>query len=79
MHTSALALSVSVAEYAALVWGTSAHMKQVDISFNEAICLVTASLKPTPIEKIYSLAGIAPSKIRREVAGAERTKQENDP
>uniref|UniRef100_A0A8D8S3V5 Uncharacterized protein n=1 Tax=Cacopsylla melanoneura TaxID=428564 RepID=A0A8D8S3V5_9HEMI len=42
--------------------------------------IVTGCLKPTPVEKLYPLTGIAPPHIRREAAAnTERKKQETDP
>ena len=80
LQTSALALSVAAAEYAAPVWNVSTHAKQVDITVNEAVQIVTGCLKPTPNEKMYPFVGIAPPKIRRGAASdVGRTKQENDP
>jgi hypothetical protein len=80
LRTSAMALCISAAEYASPVWDSSSHAKQVDVAVNDTVRIVTGCLKPTPVEKIYPIAGIAPPKIRREVsAEAERAKQESDP
>lgn len=80
LRTSTLALSISATEYAAPIWNASVHARQVDIAVNETMRIVTGCLRPTPTEKIYPLAGVAPPRIRREVAAnIERTKQENDP
>lgn len=80
LRTSALALSVSAAEYAAPVWNASSHAKKVDIAVNDMARIVTGCLKPTPVHKLYPIIGIAPPSIRRDVAAdAERTKQETDP
>lgn len=68
IRTSALALCYSAGEYASPVWYRSAHTKQVDIALNESCRIITGCLKPTPIEKVQLLAGIAPGEIRREVA-----------
>lgn len=79
LRTSAMALCLSTAEYAAPVWGGSAHAKQVDVALNETTRIITGCLRPTPTEKLYPLAGIAPPHIRRQVAAdIERTKQETD-
>lgn len=79
LRTSGLALSFSAAEYAAPVWRNSAHAKQVDTAINETARIVSGCLKPTPIDKIYPIIGIAPPAIRRNVAAeVERTKQKND-
>uniref|UniRef100_A0A803SZ68 Reverse transcriptase domain-containing protein n=1 Tax=Anolis carolinensis TaxID=28377 RepID=A0A803SZ68_ANOCA len=75
IRTSALALSFSTAEYACPVWHKSAHAKQVDIALNETCRIITGCLKPTPVDKLYKLAGIAPPDVRQEVAAnGERKK-----
>jgi hypothetical protein len=52
----------------------------VDVALNETGRIVTGLLKPTPVDKIYSIAGIAPHDIRRTVsAEAEKQKQLSDP
>lgn len=80
LRTSSLALSISAAEYAAPVWKNSVHAKQVDVAVNESVRIITGCMKPTPLDKIYSIAGIAPPKIRRQVsADIEKTKQAQDP
>jgi len=61
------------------VWGRSTHTKQIDISLNETACIITGCLKPTPVEKLYPLAEIAPPHIGRQFASdIERTKQITD-
>jgi len=77
--TTAPALCYSCGEYATPVWCRSMHAKHVDVPLNDAFCLVTGCLKATPLHKLYLLAGIAPSPIRRDVsADIERTRQTND-
>lgn len=79
LRTSALALCFSTAEYAAPVWGRSAHSKEVDTAINETVRITTGCLRPTPLDKVYPLIGIAPPSIRREVCtNLERSKQEDD-
>lgn len=79
LRSSALALCVSTAEYAAPVWAASTHAKHVDVAINETARIVTGCLKPTPVESLYPLIGVAPPSVRRAVAtDAERTKQETD-
>ncbi|KAI5734992.1 hypothetical protein M8J77_012906 [Diaphorina citri] len=79
LRTSALALSVSAAEYAAPVWERSAHAKLVDIAINDTARIISGCLKPTPVDKIYPLLGIAPPEIRRKVGSEiERKKQTED-
>ena len=80
LRTTALALCMSAAEYAAPVWARSAHSKQVNIAVNETARIVTGCLRPTPTGKLYPLIGVAPPDIRRNAAtGEEKAKQESDP
>ena len=52
------------------------HAHQLNPEFNQACRAITGCLKPTNIENLYLLAGIAPPEIRRSVcARVERTKQ----
>ena len=79
LRTTALALCYSAAEYASPVWFNSKHAAYVDKARNETCRLVTGCLKPTNVDKVRVLAGIAPPSVRREiVARAERTKAETD-
>ncbi len=76
IRTTALALCYSVAEYAAPVWARSTHAPQLDPELNQACRSITGCLKPTKVEDLYLLAGIAPPTIRRDVcARVERAKQ----
>lgn len=79
LRTSALALSISAAEYAAPVWRNSTHAKQVDVAVNDTLRVITGCLRPTPVNKLYPIASIAPPNIRRQVAAeVEKFKQEVD-
>ena len=79
IKTTALALCYSTAEYACPVWGRSAHAYKVDPALNEACRSITGCLKPTNVENLYLLAGIAPPAIRRHtIAQREREKQIDD-
>jgi len=79
LRTSALALCFSAGEYAALAWKNSSHAKHVDIALNEAVRIITETMKPTPLHKIYPIAGIALLDVRRQIiAETERGKQIND-
>ena len=76
IRTTALALCYSTAEYAAPVWERSAHAHVLNPELNQACRAITGCLKPTNVENLYLLAGIAPPEIRRSVcARVERTKQ----
>ena len=79
IRTTALALSYSVAEYAAPVWARSPHVQKLNTVLNSACRAVTECLKLTNVEDMYLLAGIAPPNIRRDVcARMENTKQETN-
>ena len=80
LRTSALAICLSAAEYAAPVWYNSAHAKKVDVAVNETTRIISGCLKPTPVKEVYPTVGIAPPSIRRRVAAeVERGKQITDP
>ena len=79
IRTTTLLLSYSVAEYAAPVWARSPHVQKLNTELNSACGAVTECLKPTNVEDLYLLAGIAPPDIRRDVcARMENTKQETN-
>ena len=79
IRTTALALCYSTAEYAAPVWARSSHANKLNPVLNQACRSITGCLKPTNVEDLYLIAGIAPPDIRREVcAKVERTKQTKD-
>ena len=79
IRTTALALCFSVAEYAAHVWARSHHAPVLVSEFNTACRVITGCLKPTNVEDLYLLAGIAPPEIRCDVcARVEKQKQESN-
>ena len=79
IRTTALALNYSVAEYVAPVWARSPHAQKLNTELNSACRAVTRCLKPTNVEDLYSLAGIAPPDIRRDIcARMEKIKQETN-
>ena len=76
IRTTDLALCYSTAEYAAPVWERSAYAHLLNPELNQACRAITGCLRPTNVENLYLLAGIAPPEIRRSVcARVERTKQ----
>ena len=80
LRTSSLALSYSPAEYACSGWERSAHAKRFDPVLNESCRLITGCLKPTDVDNLHLLAGVAPPEIRKEAAGKlEPSKQTYDP
>ena len=58
----------SAAEYCAPVWCRSSHTKQLDTVLNSAMRTVAGLLRPTPVNQLPILAGIAPPTIRPEAA-----------
>lgn len=61
------------------MWDASAHAKQVDIAVNDTARIISGCLKPTPVQKLYPIVGIAPPNIQRAIAADyERAKQETD-
>lgn len=70
--------NISAAGFAPPEWSSSTYTKLVDITVNEAVHTVTGCPKPTPIEKMYPLAGIVPPRIRTEVAASAEENQTND-
>ena len=79
IRTTSLALSYSVAEYAAPVWARSAHAYKLDSELNSACRAITGCFKPTNVEELYLLSGVAPPSIRRDVcARVEKAKQETN-
>ncbi|KAJ8712151.1 hypothetical protein PYW07_004993 [Mythimna separata] len=74
-----MSLCFSAGEFACPVWHRSANAKQVDIALNETCRIISGCLKPTPLNKLYPLVGIAPPSVRRDVACAiEKKNQESD-
>ena len=79
IRTTALALDYSVAEFSAPVWARCHHAHVLDSELTTACRAITGCLKPTNIEDLYLLAGIAPPDIRRDVcAREEKKKQESN-
>ena len=68
IRTTSLALSYSAAKYACPVWARSPHDSKLDTELNDAFRSITGCLKPTNVEEVYLLAGIAPPDIRRDVS-----------
>ena len=78
IRTTALALCYSVAEYAAPVWARSSHAQKLNPDLNTACKAVTGCLKPTNVEDLYLLAGIAPQDIRRDVCARVENKNKQE-
>ena len=60
IRTTALTLGYSVAEYVVPVRARSAHAYKLDAELNSACRAITGCLKPTNVEELYLLSGIAP-------------------
>ena len=76
LRTTALALCYAPAEYCAPVWSRTSHAKKIDPMLNEACRVITGTLRPTPTNTLYKLAGIAPPEIRRYTTSKiEKSKQ----
>ena len=79
LHSTALALCFSAAEYACPGWERSAYAGKVDSALNDTCRRITGCLKPLPLNKMYSLAVITPPSIRRELSSQpERPKCDLD-
>ena len=79
LRSTALALCYSAAEYACPVWERSTHAKKIDPALNATCRLITGCLRPTPVDSLYILSGIAPPEIRRNAASSkERHRQTID-
>ena len=61
LRTTALALCFSTAGYVCPVWERSAHAAKIDSALNNTCRRITECFKPTPLNKVYSLVGIAPT------------------
>lgn len=68
LRSSVLALVYSTAEYCAPIWLNSSHTYKVDVQLNNALRVITGSLKSTPLPWLSVLANIEPAPMRREAA-----------
>ena len=75
MHTAALSLVYSTAEYCAPVWCCSAHTRLIDSVFNDALRIVTGCLRPTQTDHLLILSGIQQAELRRFGATLSLTKR----
>ena len=66
IRTTALALCYYVDEYAAPVLARSSHAHKLNPELNSACRAVTGCLKPSNVEDLFLLAGIALSDIQRD-------------
>ena len=76
---SCLALCYSAAEYACPVWARSTHAPKLNPALHDCCRIISGCLKPTNLDSVHLLAGIAPPHTRRTVAcRMERTRQTTD-
>ena len=78
-QTSCLALCYSATEYACHVWARSIHAHKLNPALHDCCRIISGCLKPTNLDSVHILAGIAPPHIRRTVVcRMERTRQTTD-
>ena len=65
LRIATLSLVYSTSEYCAPVWCRSAHTRLIDSVLNDALCIVTGCLRPTPMDHLPVLSGIQPVELRR--------------
>ena len=79
LRPSCLALCYSAAEYACPVWISYKHARKLNPALHVCCRIFSGCLKPTNLDSVHLLAGIAPPHIRRTVAcRMERTRQTTD-
>ena len=78
LRTSALPLCYAPAEHCAPMCNRSSHAKKIDPLLNKACRVITETLRPTPTNTLYKLAGIASPNIRWQTTKIEKRKQTSD-
>ena len=79
LRPSCLALCYSAAEYACPVRERSTYTHKLYPALHDCCRIISGCLKPTNLDSVHILAGIAPPHIRRTVAcRMERTRQTTD-
>ena len=79
IRPSCLALCYLAAEYAYPVWTKSTHARKLNPALHDCCRIISGCLKPTNLDNVHLVAGIAPPHIRRTVAcPIERTRQMTD-
>ena len=68
LRTATLALVHSAAKYCSPVWCRIAHTWFSNEPINGTLHIVTGCLCPKPIDNLFALAGILPTKLRRKQA-----------
>ena len=75
IRTTSLSQSYSTAEYACPIWARSPHASKLYPELNDACRSITGCRRPTNVEELHLLAGIASPDIRRHVcARVEKNK-----
>ena len=59
-----------------LVWARYPHASKLDPELNDAYRSITGCLRPTNVEELYLIAGIAPPDIRSDVCAREEKKKQ---
>ena len=79
-NNSSFVLCYYTTEYACPVWERSKHVSKLDPALKEACRSITGCLRPTSVDNVYLLAGIAPPGVRRATTSRQkRKKQTEDP
>ena len=65
LRIATLSLVYSAAEYCAPFWCRSAHTRLINSVLNDALCIVTGCLRPTPTDHLPILSSIQPAELRR--------------
>ena len=79
LRPSCLALCYPAAEYACPVWARSTHAHKLNPALHDCCISISGCLKPTNLDSVHLLAGIAPRLIWMTVAcRMERTRQTTD-
>ena len=76
LRPSCLALCYSAAEYACPLWAGYEHAHKLNPALHDCCRIISGCLKPTNLDSVHLLAGIAPPHTRRTVAcSMEGTRQ----
>ena len=79
LRPSCLALCYSAAAYACAVWTRSTHARKLNPALHDCCRIISGCLKPTNLDSVNLLAGIAPPHIRMTVVcRMEHTRQTTD-
>jgi len=65
LRTSTLALMCGTMNFGCSIWRNSCHLNKVDVQFNNALRVITGTLKPTPLHWLYTLSNIPSPELLR--------------